>query len=213
MLIWVFQNLKNQECRTKGHDFWYLSIFRFKIALILINMSMREKLHLFFHKKLKTWLWVFLFSQTSLSRTILILTWLYRKECIITMAASSPFLSAGIPGLSFGLSLGRGLSIQADPSETMTTGDDLNAPDEKAFTSDTTLPRALLTLHFYSIQVMKKSATWSIPQSFWTLRFYPIPPGPGAVGLGVPIWPTSLYDNGMIQGVQNLCPPPFPGQK
>ena len=68
------------------------------------------------------------------------------------MSAESPFLSAGIPGLTFGLSLGRGLSIQADPTDAVTV-DDLNAPDEKSFTQDTTLPRALLALHFYSVQV------------------------------------------------------------
>ena len=69
--------------------------------------------------------------------------------------AASPFLSAGLPGLTFGLSLGRGLSIHTDPANSITADkDDLNPPDEKSFTADTTLPSALLVLHFYSVQVI-----------------------------------------------------------
>ena len=67
------------------------------------------------------------------------------------MSSNSPFLSAGIPGLTFGLSLGRGLSISVDPAGALVEDqDDLNAPDEKSFTADTTHPSALLAFHFYA---------------------------------------------------------------
>lgn len=70
----------------------------------------------------------------------------------MALSKDSPFLSSAIPGLSFGLSLGRGLSIQVDPTGAIAADrDDLNPPDENLFISDTTLPNALLVFHFYAI--------------------------------------------------------------
>jgi len=68
------------------------------------------------------------------------------------MAAPQPFLAAGIPGLSFGLSLGRGLSIQLDPSDqTVTEEDSLNPEEDVLFTKNTTVPSAMLVVHLHAI--------------------------------------------------------------
>ena len=71
------------------------------------------------------------------------------------MADPSPFLSAGLPGLTFALSLGRGLSIEIDPAAAggviAEDSEELNPPDEKSFIENTTLPNALLVIHFYAV--------------------------------------------------------------
>lgn len=68
------------------------------------------------------------------------------------MEGQSPLLSVGLPGLTFGMSLGRGLSIQLDPHEEVVISEpDSHADDNKCFLKDADVPQAMMVVHFHAI--------------------------------------------------------------
>ncbi|XP_057292748.1 uncharacterized protein LOC130621477 [Hydractinia symbiolongicarpus] len=68
------------------------------------------------------------------------------------MSAPQPFLSAGLPGLTFGLSLGRGLSIQLDPAgHVIGEKEEMNPEEDICYIKNVTLPTGMLVIHLYGL--------------------------------------------------------------
>jgi len=70
----------------------------------------------------------------------------------VKMTSQTPFLAAGLPGLTFGMSLGRGLSIQLDPQEEVVIPElEVQTEVDECFIQNSNVPHAMLVIHIHAL--------------------------------------------------------------